>query len=98
MAGRKHNDQSLKELIAEMLKTSGMDRRYAEMEVVRCFHEVVGPTISKRTKSVFVKDRKLVIRPVSGVVKEELNYAKSSLLEMINEKLGFHAIEEIEIW
>lgn len=98
MGERKHTDQRLKSIIADMLQRSGMDKKYAELEVVRCYHAVVGPTISKRTRSVFVKEKKLIIKPDSGVVKSELNYAKSSLLEMINERLGFPAIEEIEIW
>jgi predicted nucleic acid-binding Zn ribbon protein len=98
MSERRHTDQPLKALIQEMLKKGGMDKKYTELEVVKVYREVVGAMVSRHTPQVFVRGKKLILKPDSGVIKSELNYAKASLLETINERLGFPFIEEIEIW
>jgi len=95
--GRHYNEQSLKEVIRDMLKAGGLERKYDQLEIERCFREVVGEFISKRIREVFVKDRKLILRSDSGPLKEELSYSKSKIIGLVNDKMGSVVIEELEI-
>lgn len=98
MSSRKYTDQSLRSLIGEMLKNNGLDKKFNVLEIIRCYHDVVGPVISRKTRDVQIRDRKMIIRLDSGVMKEELSLRKTQLIGLINEKMGQVVVEEIEVW
>jgi hypothetical protein len=95
---RKYNDQSLKTLIDEMLRNTGMKKKYSELEVIACYNRTVGPYIEKNTREIWLKNTTLIVKLDSGVLKQELSAAKSKLIDAINQELGIRLIEEIEIW
>ncbi|MFN0032299.1 MAG: DUF721 domain-containing protein, partial [Flavobacteriales bacterium] len=98
MSDRKYTDQSLKHLIGEMLRNSNMEQRYTEMEIIRCYNEVVGEVIARKTKEVRLRGKKLIIKPDSGPLKEELMHMKRKIVGLVNERIGRVVVEEVEIW
>ena len=98
MASRKNNDLPLKDVIRIMLERSGMDKKYNELEIIDVYHKVVGNVISKRTVDVKLRDRTLILKIDTGVVKAELSLSKTKLKDLINESFGTIVVEEIEIW
>jgi len=98
MASRKNNDLPLKDVIRIMLERSGMDKKYNELEIIDVYHKVVGNVISKRTIDVKIRDRTLILKIDTGVVKAELSLSKTKLKDLINESFGTIVVEEIEIW
>ena len=84
-SGRNHTDQSIKDLIKQILKNSGMEKKMEEMDIVNCFHEMMGIYISGKTRDVYLKGKILVIRMDSGVLKEELAYGKNRIKELDTE-------------
>jgi hypothetical protein len=98
MASRKNNDLPLKDVIRIMLERSGMDKKYNELEIIDVYHKVVGNVISKRTVDVKLRDRTLILKIDTGVVKAELSLSKTKLKDLINESFGAIVVEEIEIW
>ena len=98
MSDRKYTDNSLKSIIQEMLRKSGMDKKYTELEIVSCYHKVMGQLISSKTHYVKVRDKTLILKLDSGVLKEELSYNKTRIAQLINEKMGGPVIESVEIW
>lgn len=95
--GRHYTEQSLKEVIAEMLKAGGMERRYNQLEIEKCFRDVVGAFISKHINEVRVFEKKILLRCNSGPLRQELSYSKSQLIKLLNDRLGAEAITEIEV-
>lgn len=95
---RKQNDQPIKSVIRQMLEEAGLSKKYDEASVVRTYHEMMGPSISNRTKEVKMKERTLIIKLESAVLKEELSMNKSKLVQLINDKLGGNFVEDVEIW
>jgi predicted nucleic acid-binding Zn ribbon protein len=98
MSSRKYTDQTLKSVIGELLKSNGLEKKFNELEIIRCYHETVGEYISKKTREAYVKDRTLVVKLDSGPVKEELAYQKTKLIGLINERLGSPFLEQMNIW
>jgi hypothetical protein len=98
MSSRKYTDRTLKDLISEMLKNSGMDRKFNELEVIQCYKKAVGDIISKKTKDVYLKDRTLVIKMDSGALKQEMFFEKKKILNLINDQLQAPFLEDIEVW
>lgn len=98
MSSRKYTEKTLKDLIGEMLKNTGMDRRFNELDVIQCYKKAVGDIISKKTKDVYLKDRTLVIKMDSGALKQEMFYEKKKILNLINDQLQAPFLEDIEVW
>lgn len=97
MSNRKYTDQSLKLIIQEMLKNNGLDRKYTELEIAKCYREVVGEIISRKTMDVKVRNKTLIVQLDSGPLREELSLAKRKIIGLVNERMGVAVIEEMEI-
>jgi hypothetical protein len=98
MSSRKYTDQSLKTIISEMLRDSGMERKFNELEVIRCYREVVGDVVSRKTREVYLKGRTLVLKMDSGALKQELSFQKTRIIGLINERLGSQFLEQLDVW
>ena len=98
MSNRTHTDNPLKELISDILRRNGWDHRYQEMEVLRCYRDVVGEVIWKKTRESRLQGKTLVLRIDSGPLKQELSYQKTKLMDAINEMMGGESLEKIEVW
>jgi predicted nucleic acid-binding Zn ribbon protein len=98
MSNRKYTDNPLKSLIADILNRNGWQDRYQEMEVLRCYREVVGEVIWKKTRESRLHGKTLVLKMDSGPLKQELYYQKTKLLEAINAMLGNEVVEKLEVW
>lgn len=95
---RKYTDSPLKELITDILRRNGWEHRYREMEVLRCYREVVGEVIWKKTRESRLNGKTLVLKMDSGPLKQELSYQKTKLLDAINELMGQTEVEKVEVW
>jgi predicted nucleic acid-binding Zn ribbon protein len=98
MSSRKYTDVSLKSAIAELMKSNGLEKRLHDMDVFKCYREVVGDVISKKTREIYLRDKTLVLKMDSGPVKQELSFQKSKIVELINERLGEQYLEQVEVW
>ena len=98
MSNRKYTDNPLKELISDVLRRNGWEHRYQEMEVLRCYREVVGEVIWKKTRESRLHGKTLVLKMDSGPLKQELSYQKTKLIDAINQLLGDESIEKVEVW
>jgi predicted nucleic acid-binding Zn ribbon protein len=98
MSNRKYTDNPLKDLISDILRRNGWEHRYQEMEVLRCYREVVGEVIWKKTRESKLHGKTLVLKMDSGPLKQELSYQKTKLMDAINELIGSSAIEKLEVW
>lgn len=97
MSSRKFNDASIKDLIKLMMSNAGLEKKYNELEIVKCYHDVMGTMISKRTVDAKVEDRKLILKIDSGVLREELSLNKKRIIDLVNERFGAVVVEAVEI-
>jgi predicted nucleic acid-binding Zn ribbon protein len=98
MSNRTYTDNPLKELISDILRRNGWEHRYQEMEVLRCYREVVGEVIWKKTRESKLHGKTLVLKMDSGPLNQELSYQKTKLMDAINELMGDVAVEKLEVW
>ena len=66
-----------------------------EMKVVSLWSKVVGPFIASHTIDLFFKNHTLFVRVDSDVLRNELSYSKSLLIQNLNEAVGKSVVEEI---
>ncbi len=92
---RKSNTQKLSEILREYIKESNIESKLDEVEVKRLWEELLGPSIGKLTKKVYVKKGVLHVIVSSSVLKHELLINRTSIMEKINKEIGKTFIKEI---
>ncbi len=97
MVIRRTQSRPVKEIIEELLKASGIDKKLKEREMVRQWDEVVGITIARSTESIYISDRKLIVKVRSSVIRNELTMIRDGLKIELNRRNGEDLIDEIVI-
>jgi hypothetical protein len=81
---RKSNQQSLGEVIREMLSSYRLDAKLKQARVLEAWPEVVGEMITKYTRDIYFKRTRLYVKIDSPVIKNELSYSKSEIIASLN--------------
>ena len=97
MVIRRTQSRPIKEIIEEVLKASGIDQKLKERELIRQWDEVVGITIARSTDSIYISDRKLIVKIRSSVIRNELTMIRDGLKMELNRQSGQVIIDEIII-
>ena len=92
---RKSNQQTLGEVIKDLLRQSGWERKLDEVKIITEWDKVLGPSLAKYTEEVFIQNNKLHIRLNSSTVRQELSYKKSEIIKDLNEAVGKEVITDI---
>lgn len=90
------NEYNLKDLMMAYFKANHTEMKFYNAQLQSSWEKIVGKTIAQRTKSVFLKDKKLFIRLDSSSLKNDLMYLKPALLQKLNEALDANIIEAVE--
>jgi len=94
---RKTNESSLKEVIDQLLEQYKLRDRLNELKIRKSWELIMGQAINKRTNNIRIKDDTLLINVTSAPLREELQYQKSKILELMNKELGGEYLKTIVI-
>lgn len=92
---RKSNTQKINEVIDEYLKDSGLVEKLRKARVLNHWEELMGKTIAKRTKSIYIRNKTLFICLNSSVLRNELSMMKQELIDTVNKHAGDVIIENV---
>ncbi len=90
------NEFSMKEAIAQLIKSYRMDDKMLELKLADMWKELMGKMIASKTTAVIYKNRRLSIQVNSAPLRNELMMIRSEIMERLNEKLGVNLIDEIQ--
>lgn len=93
--GRKKDAAPLEAAFKELLKAYRLEDKFKENQLISSWGEIVGRTISDRTTSVFIKEKKLFVKLSSGPVKKELMLNRSKVMTLIEDKVGKGVVDEL---
>jgi predicted nucleic acid-binding Zn ribbon protein len=93
--GRRKEVAPLQEAFEELLNAYRLKDKFDERQVIQAWPEIMGKTVSSRTDSLFVKDKKLFVKISSGPLKKELSMNRSKVLKLIEKQFGSQVIQEI---
>jgi predicted nucleic acid-binding Zn ribbon protein len=94
---RKSNEQTLKEVIAEFIKTFHIEDKINETHLKSSWEKIMGKVISKHTVNLYIKDKELVITLDSPALRQELSFAKKKMIKLLNAEFGTKIVEDIVI-
>jgi predicted nucleic acid-binding Zn ribbon protein len=92
---RNSNEQSLGEVIRELLASYRLEGKVNQARVIMAWEEVTGKMISKHTQDLYIKGSKLFVKLDSPALKNELSYSKGKIIELLNKEAGGEVISDI---
>jgi hypothetical protein len=94
---RKTNDDNFGNILLKMIEHYGLKSKFNEVRIKNYWKEQMGLTVADYTNNIYVKNNTLYIHISAAGLRQELSYAKSKILKMMNEYLGEDFVHEVII-
>ena len=91
----KSNSSTLKEAIDDLLNAYRLSDKLDEHRLLSSWEKVMGKMIAKHTKEIYMKDKVLTIKLDSAVLREELSYAKTKMIKLLNDSIGKEVVKDV---
>jgi predicted nucleic acid-binding Zn ribbon protein len=95
MPKRTTNNQSLRDVIEELISAYRIGDRLNQAKVIGMWDSVVGKMIARDTTHLYIKNKTLFVKLNSPALREELGYARSKLIKSLNKAAGSEVIDDI---
>ncbi len=92
---RRSESRPINDILTECLKDLQLNKKLKAHRLTKAWPDIVGLSVAKATKNIFIKDKKLFVYLNSSVVRNELQMLKDSLIKRLNEYAGEQMIEDI---
>jgi hypothetical protein len=89
------NEQTLKEVISELLSAYKLEGKLKEVRLINSWETVLGNPVAKYTSRIYIQKQTLFVELTSAALKQELSYAKSKLIDLLNKESGHLVINDI---
>ncbi len=94
---KRSNEQTLGEIIKDVLKTYGLESRVTQTRVAIAWDKVMGPFVAGKTDNLTLQKDTLIVKISSSALKSELSYAKEMIVKNLNKECGSNVIKKIVI-
>ncbi|MGL4411028.1 MAG: DUF721 domain-containing protein [Bacteroidales bacterium] len=92
---KRRNFQPIGAVISEFLKDSNIDVRLNETKALQAWKDILGPSVERCTRELYVRNGVLYAHLTSAVLRHELQMSRSNLISRINQHLGIEIIKDI---
>ncbi len=92
---RDYNQAPLGDIIDKLMKAYRLDGKMKELDIINGWEEMMGKAVANRTKKIQIRYKTLYLTMDSSVMREELSYGKSIIIQRVNEKAGFEMITDV---
>ena len=92
---RKSNSSTVGESLNDLLKAYRIQGKFDATRLTSSWERLMGGPIARRTKLIFVKDRKLFVELSSAPLKHELALSKSIILDIFDKEFGQKMVDDI---
>ena len=82
-------------LLGQFVRANKLEKGLAEYRLIKSWNELLGIMVAKKTKSLYIRDRKLFVTLHSSVVRNELEMMKDDLIPRLNEAAGMKIIDDV---
>lgn len=90
-----HDIQHIGDAIKQLLKEYHLKPKFDEASVVASWEKIVGKSVAKRTKKIYIRNKVLFIELDSPTMKSDLSFHKNHLLKAIEIEFGKGVLKEI---
>ena len=94
---RKSNEHSLQEVIEQLLDQYRLRDKLNEVRIRKAWEETMGKAICNRTTDIRIKSETLFISVSSAPLREELQFQRTKILDLMNKELGGNYLRQVVI-
>lgn len=91
----KSNEITIKQALEAFVDAHGLKEKLWEAELRQKWEAVAGVTIARYTRRFYVKNKKMYLETTAPVIRQEIEYSKTLLIENINKEIGEGFIKDI---
>ena len=92
---RRNNTNTIGQIIKKIIRNNKLSKRLDVLNVLDVWNNIIGKDLEKYIKSTKLVDDKLYVKLRSSIVRNEMSYKKTKLIQRINEKLNKDVIKDI---
>ena len=92
---RRSNTQSLAEALRDYISEMRMERKLKEVDVVQSWESLLGKTIARYTRNIYLSKGILFVEITSPVVKNELMMMREEIRQRLNKQANEEMITKI---
>ncbi|MDX2301853.1 MAG: DUF721 domain-containing protein [Microscillaceae bacterium] len=85
---RNNESNPVSRIVKELIEHYHLQDRFDELQIMEAWNEVLGNTVARRTKKIYIQDHILFAKLESASLKQELLMAKSRILTDLNKIVG----------
>ena len=89
------NEHTLKQLLNQMLDKYKLSEKLDEVDLESHWEELMGIMIYKHTVQLKIQNKKLYIQLDSPVIRQELIYGKTLIIQKVNNFVGKELITDV---
>ena len=95
MAKRQEESMSLKDLMGAVIKENNLTKGMKKITIKENWDSLMGNGVASYTEKVELRGSTLFVKLSSSALREELNYGKDKIKEMMNEAIGKDEIKKV---
>ncbi|MCE2496772.1 MAG: DUF721 domain-containing protein [Flavobacteriales bacterium] len=88
-------EKSIGEILKLMTREYGMELKLLQAQAIDAWYQEVPPIFKEHISEVFMMERKMIVRLDDDVMRHELLYHRTTLIDRINQKLEKPLVNEI---
>ncbi len=92
---RKSNTESLSSVLKNYVRENNLERKMNELDLIKSWEMVMGKTVSRYTKNLYIQNSTLFVETTSPIVRNELLMMKEEIRVRLNEVVGEELIKTI---
>jgi predicted nucleic acid-binding Zn ribbon protein len=89
------NDQSLGNAIKEFLHAYRLEEKFNQTKLLHSWEKVVGKMVAQHTRDLHIRNKILFVKIDSAALRNELSYARESIVRSLNKEADADVIEEV---
>ena len=86
---------SIGDAIKEFLSTYRLDEKLIEEKVIQSWGKVVGKMVMNHTTSIYIRNKKLIVKLDSAAIRNELSYSREKICTALNKEVNADAINDV---
>jgi len=92
---RSSKEKHLGDVIDKLLKAYNLEDKMKELDLLEAWPDLMGKAVAHRTKSIEIKNQKLLLKIDSSVMREQLHIGKQVIIHRVNEFMGKEVIKDV---
>lgn len=86
---------NIKQALDQYMKRFGLQRKVEEIKLLQMWPEIAGEFIARNTSDLQVRDRRLIIRVNSSVIKHQLLISRDTIIQRVNQFMEQEYINDL---